>query len=109
VTDLLQHAGALEGAPEIRFVANKWAPRERQCRLALLDAQRLCGERLLPTMVPECTAIPESLTEHREIRATSDLAAQAAQAVWHLGQTVIAFSQGADRKLAAIAAAGGEP
>ena len=108
VTDLLQHVGALEGGPEIMFVANKWAPRERQCRLALLDAQRLCGERLLPTMVPECTAIPESLTEHREIRAASDLAAQATQAVWHLGQTVIAFSQRLDQKLAAVAAAGGE-
>jgi hypothetical protein len=89
------------------FVANKWAPRARQCRLALLDARRLCGKRLFATMLPECTAIPEALAEHREIRAASDLAAQAAQALWHLGQAVIAFSQRSDKELAAGAAVGG--
>jgi cellulose biosynthesis protein BcsQ len=109
VTDLLQLVGTLDGAPEIWFVANKWVARERQCRLALADARQLCGQRLLPTMVPECTAIAASLTEHREIRATSELAAQAAEAVWHLGQAVMAFAQGGHKKRAAFAASGDKP
>jgi chromosome partitioning protein len=107
VTDLLQHVGALEGTPEIMFVANKWAPRERQCRLALVDAQRLCGARLFRAMVPECTAIPLSLAEHRDVRVTSDLAAQVTEAVWHVGQAMIEFSKRSERS-AACAAAGGE-
>jgi cellulose biosynthesis protein BcsQ len=106
VTDLLQHVGALASAPEVLFVGNKWAPRERQCRLAWVDAQRLCGARLFGTMVPECTAVPESMVEHRELRVSSDLAARVAEAVWRLGQVVVEFSKGQERTLAA--AAGGE-
>jgi chromosome partitioning protein len=105
VTDLLQHVGALANAPKILFVGNKWAPRERQCRYARLDAQRLCGTRLFRAMVPECTAIPESMAEHRDLRVTSDLAAQVAEAVWRLGQAVIGFSQ---ERVAVVAAATGD-
>jgi cellulose biosynthesis protein BcsQ len=107
VTDLLQHVAALGSAPEIMFVGNKWVPRERQCRLALADAQRLCGARLFGTLVPECTAIPLSLAEHRDVRATSELAAQVMEAVWRLGQAVIDFSTRLQRS-AAGADSGGE-
>ena len=89
VTDLLQHVTALKGSPTIWFVGNKWVPRERQCRLALLDAHRLCGDRLLGTMVPECTAISEALSAHRELRVASELSAQAAEAVWRLGKRLL--------------------
>jgi cellulose biosynthesis protein BcsQ len=109
VTDLLQYVRALARAPVVMFVGNRWAPRQRQCRLALQDAQRLCGHRLFPVMVPECAAIAESLAEHRELRATSDLAARVAQATGRLGQAVIEFPGCLDHKRAAMAAVGGVP
>ena len=108
VTDLLQHVCALERAPQVLFVGNKWAPRERQCRLAWSDAQRLCGPRLFGTMVPECTAVPDSLAAHRELRVSSDLAAQVAEAVWRLGQVVVESSKDLERALPTSGAAGGE-
>ncbi len=108
VTDLLQHVRALERAPQVLFVGNKWAPRERQCRLAWGDAHRLCGSRLFGTMLPECTAVPECMAEHRQLRVSSDLAAQVAEAVWRLGQVVVEFSRGLERPPPASGAAGGE-
>jgi cellulose biosynthesis protein BcsQ len=105
VSDLDQHVKTMSRQPPIVFIANKWAPARKQCRAALPDAQRLCGDRLLLYKIPACTAVPEALTEQRDVRGSSDGAAAASQAVWNLSQVVLRHARLLNER-AAVAAGG---
>ena len=89
VIDLLEHMGEVSRKSIVYFVANKYVARELQCQAALARARVLCGTRLLASALPECTAVPRAMTEHRDVVASSETAAALSEAVWQLGQIII--------------------
>ena len=89
VRDLLDHLAELAARPRVHFLANRYVARERQCRAALEHARLLCGPRLLATALPESTAVPRAMSEHRDIVASSETAAVVSEAMWQLGQVII--------------------
>jgi cellulose biosynthesis protein BcsQ len=95
VTDLLEHMQEVARKPVVYFVPNRYVARERQCRAGMARAQGLCGPRLSTAVLPECTAVPQAMTEQRELVASSATAAALSEAVWQLGQVVIGHASDA--------------
>lgn len=95
VSDLLEHLGELSRQPPVFFIPNKWVRAETQCRTAMARARELCGDQLLADMVlPESTAVPKAMTEHRDIAPTSDTAVMLRENLWKLGQKVSQLAPG---------------
>lgn len=88
--DLLQHLEEVVRAPPVRFLANKVRQADGQLKVSLGRARELCGDRLLGIMLPASTAVPQAMSEKRDLRGGSATAVLLADRVWQLGQLVLA-------------------
>lgn len=102
--DLLDHLREVVRAPPVRFLANKVRQADGQLKVSLGRARELCGDRLLDIMLPASTAVPQAMSEKRDLRGGSDTAVLFADRMWQLGQLVLALGQDS----MPLGAAGGE-
>lgn len=104
VRDLEEHVAELSRKPAVYYVPNKASVRETQWQAAVRRASELCQSRLLlASTLPASTAVPQAMSAHRDVAASSsNTATLLKEAVWKLGQFVL--SQGPELRAAGGAA-----